>query len=70
VLVRRLVPPDRLTIYTIPASASLLHDIVTPQREGENARRIDDAYRRMSEALGVELPVPSSRWPKAAERTV
>jgi pimeloyl-ACP methyl ester carboxylesterase len=59
-LVERLVPPDRLTIRTVPAAEGLIHDIVTPEATGENAARIDVAYRYLSEALGVGLPAPSS----------
>ena len=58
-VVKRLVPPDRLTIHTIPASEGLIHDIVTPDEFGENHARIRLAYRHLSEALGVELPDPS-----------
>ena len=68
-LVRALVPSERLTIYTIPASASLLHDVVTPEPEGENAELIDDAYRRLSEALDIELPQPTLRRPAAGAVT-
>ena len=61
-LVQRLVPPDALTVYTIPASDGLIHDVVTPEETGENHERIDLAYRHLSEALGVGLPVPSERF--------
>ena len=61
-LVERLVPPDRLTIHTIPASEGLIHDIVTPEATGENHAKIDVAYRHLSEALGLELPDPSRLW--------
>ena len=62
-LVERLVPADRLTVYTIEAGEGLIHDIVTPEPFGENGERIDVAYRHLSEALGVELPDPSEQGP-------
>ena len=54
-LVRRLVAPERLVVRTIPASAGLIHDIVTPEDWGENAARIGEAYRYLSDALGIAL---------------
>ena len=58
-LVERLVPADRLTIKTIPASEGLLHDIVTPETFGENHARIELVYRYLSGTLGIDLPDPS-----------
>lgn len=55
---RRMVSPDQLTVYTIPASAQLTHDFVVPDPQSDNYPRISDAYRRMSEAFGIPLPDP------------
>ncbi len=61
-LVRRLVDPERLTVFTIPKSAGLLHDIVTPERFGENGERSVEAYGYLAEALGIALPDPAESW--------
>jgi hypothetical protein len=66
-LVERLVPAECLTVLTIPASEGLIHDIVTPEETGENAARIDVAYRYLSEALGVPLPAPSRNFAAASD---
>jgi carboxylesterase len=57
-LARRVVAPGELSVFEIPASAGLIHDIVTPERFGENADKIGLAYRYLSEALGIALPDP------------
>lgn len=61
-VVRKLVAPERLTVFTIPADAHLLHDLVTAERWGENGVRSVDAYRFVGHALGLELPDPSAVW--------
>ncbi len=51
-----LVPAGQLTVYTIPASDKLEHDLVDPQ--DRNKDRIGVAYSHLSKALGVKLPDP------------
>ena len=53
---RGLAAPERLTIFRIPKSAGLGHDIVDPW--GENKGRIREDYVWLSRALGIALPDP------------
>lgn len=68
-LVARLVAPERLSIYTIPARDGLLHDLVTPEEFGENGVRIALAYRHLGKALGIPLPDPTMRGPTSGAAT-
>ena len=53
---RGLAAPERLTIFRIPKSVGLGHDIVDPW--GENKDRIREDYVWLSRALGIALPDP------------
>ncbi len=56
--VRRITTPERLNVFRIPASAGLLHNFVSPESFGESHAHISEAYRYLSEALGIPLPDP------------
>lgn len=56
--VRRLVVPERLTVVRIPASATLGHDFVGFQESSSNYPHLTEAYRYLSEALGIPIPDP------------
>lgn len=55
---RRVARPGHLEVYRIPARAQLLHNFISPEPFGESYPRITEAYRYLSEALGVALPDP------------
>ena len=54
----RMAAPGRLTMFRIPKSAGLLHNFVSPEPNGESHAHITEAYRYLSEALGILLPDP------------
>ncbi|MGB7963036.1 MAG: alpha/beta fold hydrolase [Propionicimonas sp.] len=54
----RLVPPERLSLFRIPASAGLSHDIVCPDPELASDAQVTEAYRQLSMALELKLPDP------------
>lgn len=56
--VGRLVPPERLSVHRIPASAGLNHDIVCPDPEFATDAQVTEAYRQLSAALQIPLPDP------------
>lgn len=56
--VGRMSAPEQLRVYRIPASAQLLHNFISPEPFGESHEHITEAYRHLSDALGVELPDP------------
>lgn len=56
--VRRLVTPDRLSIYQVPLSAGLEHDIVCPDPEFAGDKQVVEAYRQLEQALGIPMPDP------------
>ena len=51
-----IAPKERLTVFTIPASAGFGHDLVEPA--GENKMIIERVYPVLSQALGIPLPDP------------
>lgn len=59
---QRMVPAERMTVFRIPASARLLHNIVSPAPDGQMHERIGEAYRYLSDALEVPLPDPTTNW--------
>ena len=58
--VKRIVDADRLTVLTIPARASLGHDFVGFQESSSNYPHLADAYRYLSEALGISVPTSAA----------
>ena len=58
----RMAPPERMTVFRIPASAELLHNIVSPAPDSQMHERIGEAYGYLSDALGIPLPDPSTTW--------
>lgn len=60
--VRKVVAPESLHIYRIPASAGLLHNFISPEPFSENHKRIGLAYDYLSEALGIPLSDPEGVW--------
>lgn len=59
-LLTGLVPAERLSVYRIPASAGLLHDLVAHEPHSENYAKLTEAYRHLSEALGIPIPDPKA----------
>ena len=57
-LVRRLVPPDRVQIYQVPAEAHLPHDYVCPDPEFGPDTQIVEGYHQLQQALGIPMPDP------------
>ncbi len=51
--IKQLVPTDRLTIFTIPASRGFGHDLIEP--ENENKAVMDQVYPLLEEALGIPI---------------
>jgi pimeloyl-ACP methyl ester carboxylesterase len=58
--VRRMVAPENLTVFRIPAEAGLLHNLISPDEFSESWERIDVAYEYLSDALGLPLPDPKA----------
>jgi len=56
--VRRLVPPDAVTVITIPASEGLGHDLVSWQSHSEDYGKLTLAYQYLSKAMGIPIPDP------------
>jgi pimeloyl-ACP methyl ester carboxylesterase len=64
---RSLAPPDRLTVFAIPASLGFGHDLVEP--DGENKAIISKVYPVLSRALGIPLPDPRAPGSTPASET-
>ena len=58
--VTRLVPPEQVSIYRIPAEAGLLHDLVAHEQHSENYTRLTESYAYLAEALGIPMPDPKA----------
>jgi len=56
-IIKAIGPPERVSIFEIPASAGFGHDLVEP--DGQNKAVIRDVYPVLARALGVALPDPT-----------
>jgi pimeloyl-ACP methyl ester carboxylesterase len=56
-IIKAIGPPDRVTIFAIPASEGFGHDIVEP--DGQNKAVIRKVYPVLAKALGISLPDPT-----------
>ena len=57
-LLTQLVPTGQLTVYRIPASAGLSHDIICPDPEFGTDTQITEAYHQLEQALDIPMPDP------------
>lgn len=58
-LLSQLTAATELTVFQIPASAALPHDIVCPDPEFLTETQAVAAYQQLEQALGMALPDPS-----------